>query len=1536
MHRTRFASGDPIRRAWRRPRITIRVHLRLLVAFLAFAIGWSSFGPGSDRAWAQGGRSTVPTIYPDESFNALKLLRNAYGHELDGLWADAIGIYQRVMDDHGDSVTRLPEDEQRDPEQASLSVRFVNVQLYCQQRLSKIPLEFLRIYRDRVDGATRRAFEDALATRDAVALQRVVEEQFCSSWGDDALEALGDLAYQEGRIDEALAAYQGLVPDPNREPPLLIHPDPSVDLSQVAAKILICRQMLGDDPPSEQDLLEFNQTHPGARGRLAGRDDLLIRSLIRAIQQDDLTIPRPLDLRWPTFAGSFTRNRALDESIDIGSLQWAVPLPSIQSVTLTNNRAIGFGRGGSQSSLSRERYLAYHPIILGNQVLVNDENGVHAYNLDDRPDRDDPPPGSTGLFDPSDDVAIEVAWKHEPARKSFAREPSRNSSRLPRYTLTAHGDRVFARLGPTAYQNVGRFGGITPSSPSKIVALDRRQEGKLLWTVEAKAIRLPGRGADGADHASGFEGTPVADDQRVYVAVTELGPQTSTYVVSLDARTGDQIWCRLICFASAQFDRRMATRGYTADQLGHALLSLDGTTIYYQTNLGGLASLDTRTGSIRWIATYPRIEIGSLGLFKSTTRRDLNPAIVDGDRVLIAPEDAETVFAFDADSGRLLWETPGLQKDAIHHLLGVSQGRLIATGGHVLSIDTESGEVRGRFPDSGQPMTSYGRGVIAQDQIYWPTEDQIYALDAATLKPTGPPLNLNRIDPRYGRGGNLVAGDGYLVVAQKDRLVVYCQSARLIKRYQAEIARAPDRASNYYRLARLAESAGQRTLALENYRTAIAKASPGEWIDDGNLAETARRRLVDLLGVLARQETDPNRAATWMEQAAELALTERGQVEALLELANYLGEAGQLEQVVQTFQQILDEPRFRSQIVEATAGRSARADLVVEERLALLINEHGRQLYAEAEQRANALWDQAQAESTPRLLNEVRLRYPLAQVVVEAELSLGQLWLERGDTEDAAQVFARLLDRPLEASRRAEVLALLAKAYHLQGLTQTASQTYLSALKMLDRLGTDPQAANVDPTRIDALVARINDERDAFGLARLGDPTRLVRLNLPLFPVRSVSIEPVANDPEPLSAVGDPVRAEGVPPSREIAPLFLWNRDAKHLVALDPETGDGVWSCPLNTRPEWLGFLDDRLVAASEQMIAGIGVERGDLLWVHEPRSSDLNQRLTPFVSDSDDPSETRLSLPLKQFRALGTVVVCLAGAPEQLLGIDGTTGRVRWAFAPTTGRIHDQFYADADRVIVQLRQPFRLEILAPQTGRQLAYLPNLEQSRSWDRSPQILGGETLLTVVEQRTIEAIDLRDGSLRWVYREPDQQASRGAPMLVGDSEYILVLYNGKLLVRLDPNSGRSVWDLPLGTDDLSARPGTLRRDGSVLFAATDTTLQAIDLDSGRRLWLRPLSARSMDWSLELAENWVVAAPDPTPSLSASARRRLALVFCRRDDGRLLQRRPLDRVVTNVGLNLDDRGLILVDGRSSRVFRPWAESSPAAEPGSDQAPR
>ena len=102
--------------------------------------------------------------------------------------------------------------------------------------------------------------------------------------------------------------------------------------------------------------------------------------------------------------------------------------------------------------------------------------------------------------------------------------------------------------------------------------------------------------------------------------------------------------------------------------------------------------------------------------------------------VIVAPSDADAIFAFDAGSGRLLWKTEPIADDVkLSHVLGVAKGRLIVTGDRVLLFDVRNGKLAGVWPDSAnKSLEGYGRGLLAGDLIYWPTRTEIQVLDQAT------------------------------------------------------------------------------------------------------------------------------------------------------------------------------------------------------------------------------------------------------------------------------------------------------------------------------------------------------------------------------------------------------------------------------------------------------------------------------------------------------------------------------------------------------------------------------------------------------------------------------------------------------------------------------------------------------------------------------------------------------------------------------------------------------------------------------------
>src|SRR5208337_2007176 len=153
-------------------------------------------------------------------------------------------------------------------------------------------------------------------------------------------------------------------------------------------------------------------------------------------------------------------------------------------------------------------------------------------------------------------LAIEPAWKYDP--DSTAPQAYRTSSGIPRYTLTAVGNRVYARMGaatPSLFSTPNRGGSF---SSSYIIALDWSAQGKLLWLQRSRDLILPNHPAHRINRSANFEGTPVGDSRNVFVAVTDRREMTATYVACFDADNGANRWVRYLGAASSDVDNFMA------------------------------------------------------------------------------------------------------------------------------------------------------------------------------------------------------------------------------------------------------------------------------------------------------------------------------------------------------------------------------------------------------------------------------------------------------------------------------------------------------------------------------------------------------------------------------------------------------------------------------------------------------------------------------------------------------------------------------------------------------------------------------------------------------------------------------------------------------------------------------------------------------------------------------------------------------------------------------------------------------------------
>jgi outer membrane protein assembly factor BamB len=1132
---------------------------------LAGTLAWLLVVPIPSEAQFGGRMGGQGHFRPDSKFDAERLFNIAAEHERTGQWAEAVTIYQRILQRFGETMSEVPADDGKAPGRPGETRLFVDTRHYCQRRLAAMPAEARAIYRHRVDSEAERWYRQGLAERDRTLLRRVVIEAFCSSWGDDALDVLGDLAFQEGRFGEALENYRRLLPGRPGEPGPLVHPDADVDRARVAAKAILCRAALGVDRPGRADLEAFAQDYPDAKGPFAGRNGPLVKCLAEALAADHMDQTLPADGRWPTFAGAPTRTKVLPGPIDVGSFLWKVKLePPLALTRQTSNGFGGMGRGFGGGppqfrTVPAEKLLPYHPIVVGDQVVVSDARKVVSYSLAGAPAASPPTVAAGAGEEP------QVVWEQTP----LAPFATGNNASAAHFTLTAYGDRVYARLGPTAIHQ----------QPSYLIAMrnTREIEGKLLWKHPASDIELPRRGGAAVQTRSAFEGAPVADGQHVYVALTEANQMIYAYVACLDADTGNAVWVRSLGSAAAPFNDMMGAP--SPNEVGGRLLTLDGSTLYYQTNLGAVVALDAETGSIKWLATYDHQEPhgGAPG-----NGRDLNPAVVQDGLVLAAPDDSSHIYAFDAATGRLVWRTEEMTK--VVHLLGVAKGHVFLTGDRCYMLDLKTGKRLRQWPEVG-PQEPYGRGVLAGDSVYWPTKDKIFVLSQETGVPDAdrPPILLKEA---FGvSGGNLAVGDGYLIVAQSDQLLVFCQNSRLIERYREQIAKAPEDASMYVRLARVAEATGQDELALTSLEGAVERARPAELFDGQPLADQARLRRFALLmkiGAKAGRDTKWAEAVRRYHEAARSARADRDRLTARLRLADAQVRAEDPRAAVATLQAILGEEALRRQSVAADERRTVRADLLIADRLATLLRDardkHG-DLYTEYERQALDLLERGRSERDPHLLEEIGRSFPAAKVLPDALLELALL-RETEHPADAARVYKRLLALAPAEPLRARALWGLGRAYEAQKLWLPARDAYLRAQARYGDVRLEERGFS---GTIGSLVA----ERLARGpFDRMAPADRVdAAVSLPVGRGWRVSWGREAR----------PLVADGTPPIPELGSIFI--AEGTVLRPIDPNSGSSAWAANLEGEPLWAAYLPDRIVAATAERIVALDLQTGAERW---------------------------------------------------------------------------------------------------------------------------------------------------------------------------------------------------------------------------------------------------------------------------------------------------------------------------------------------------
>jgi len=688
-------------------------------------------------------------------------------------WEDAIEILQLLAEQFGDYLVGVDSD------------RYLSVRRYCEMLLAAMPPDALDLYRKRVDAAALDWYNKGIAAQDEQLLQRVVDRFFCSTVGDDALLALGDQELEKGyydrarsyweQIDQDLKSADGLSlwhayygvdaqkvaadlhssSDLKEEPRWLVYPDTDIELPAVRGRLVLSSILQGDIPRARWELALFRRLHATQEGHLAGRTGAYA-DILSELLREQITLPqRPASEDWLTFAGSPTRNRVLPASFDISS----IPNWNIHYADIMQESELPAKNKQPTGADSHEEGLYFHPLIAGNLALLNNSEQIFAFRAKSGKPAFAGSPG--GQIYPEGDPTLT-----ENGRSGKGRMRATSLDR-PQHSMTVFGNHLFARIGTQITSRPPESA--TGYAGNRLICLNLNREGALEW----KYPRRRDEALFDRERWS-FEGPPLSDGDGVYLVMRQGSSRAACYVACLDFQTGSLRWRRKVCDADTPVGGRR-------NETTHNLLTLCEGILYLNTNLGAIVSLRVADGDVRWVYQYPRVTSGSLRHPPAHFKRGLNPCVYYRGVVLTAPRDSRFLFALDAGSGRLIWRSAPMMAHPMH-LLGVSNGTLLATGKSIWWFNAVSGRAEHVWPEPDNQNTprGYGRGLLAGDFVYWPTREKIYVFDQRVVKdgsrrvvPQRATIDLLRPDvPVEQRitGGNLVVGDDTLLIAGQTQL----------------------------------------------------------------------------------------------------------------------------------------------------------------------------------------------------------------------------------------------------------------------------------------------------------------------------------------------------------------------------------------------------------------------------------------------------------------------------------------------------------------------------------------------------------------------------------------------------------------------------------------------------------------------------------------------------------------------------------------------------------------------------------------------
>ena len=678
----------------------------------------------------------------------------------DKAWSDAFHLFDELMITCDEEVFTLGKSDY---------AQSIPLKSYLQSRLSQLPPEGVRQYRRIYDSIAEALYQQGISAHDTHILQQVTTDYFLTSWGDDAMLALGDIAFTSGdfrlarehwiRINSLLVGPSGEPIDmalsnlkpkvdlgklaevwkttrrPNNE---YYYPDSDLVVSDLLSRLLLCSVQEADHQRAKAELLLLKALAPGSQTWIAGREQATVAPY------DSLQTSTQLD------------DKQTDQLGPLVDWQWAKPI----NLSATNNpqannafRALNLNR-----NINTSRPLKVIPFVAGEMILIQhaglltawsakDGTSVPSTLLGQKEIKLSNPPTSNL----TNNLRIRVQGQirvngrlvqgfNGPPNVNTLRQANAFNINIPAAgTFASHDGIVYFCTPPVLKNRNGQLYS-RPGPPTRLVGVDPRQEGKLVCEIDLQK--------DFPSTAQYFAGPPVLRDDQLFIALNSKGASNEFSIACYSAIDNQLVW-------KTDIGSGVSDPQVSANNPLKIVLGLND--LYLSTNSGAVISLDSLNGKLRWISQYPR---SRKSLTSAASITQPTGCLLFNDRLFVTPSDSEHALCFDAASGHILWSA--LKTNPASQMTIVTDKTVLLAGEQLEAIDRVSGLRKYLHPESKYSgIRGMGSGVAVGDEFFWPTRNEILSIRIDDGSRSRPPIRLTEIGTS---GANLIRNGDQLVV----------------------------------------------------------------------------------------------------------------------------------------------------------------------------------------------------------------------------------------------------------------------------------------------------------------------------------------------------------------------------------------------------------------------------------------------------------------------------------------------------------------------------------------------------------------------------------------------------------------------------------------------------------------------------------------------------------------------------------------------------------------------------------------------------